>query len=340
MNRPLVIGLFALLVGGAVAVGYLATAQTILTKPSKVGVLLPEEPERVEMIQEPAERSYQQKADFQLKEGTEVDPNSFASKTPNITVQQVVLEPIYSYKQEKTPPLSMVLLLDNSLSMSMEGNRNIANDPDYRRLEASRTLLGMMRDKDRVSLAAFPPLGRAPAPVDEVAVATQIVYDFGPSGEAVRNLDRYIGQETYTTPLFRGIMESAQRFPEGKSTAEKRIILALTDGQDTDVRSPGLEALKEELERRNITLYVALLGRNIDPNTMRLLTPNVLTAERDTELTETFKSIYRQISRTLAGYNVQIVLEKRGGPFEPGEEVDLAYRAGGVLKAGAVSVER
>ena len=137
------------------------------------------------------------------------------------------------FEKESSTPLSIVLALDASES--------VLSDANLERQAAKGFLKGLVRTQDRVDLMSFSDS------VDEVVSFTNNIHA----------VDSGIGriQRGASTALYDAIYLASQRLTEAPAIAgERRVVVLITDGEDT-ARRGSYDAALEEAERAGAMMY-------------------------------------------------------------------------------------
>lgn len=341
MNRW--ITLLSILISSALVVGasLSLTGPTVLSEESREGVLLPKVVAPPPPVVKPETRetevtrlTFRRESEFDIRLPYAIEPDSFVPVTPGLVIERQKLEPIYLERSDEVRPISMALILDNSWSMIRVNPRNgePPQDPRYMRLDAAKTLMGKLRDKDQVTLGVFPPR-RSVVPVDYPPVdppLEQVAYRAKPS-QIGAALELLRGEENGTTPLYRGIKRGIE--VANGVTGSRPIVVALTDGKDTE-EIPGtfsdvVNTIKAHPETK---LYIIALGSGADVPLLQQLTKNIIKVDDSENLRMAFDQIQRDLSKDLIGTHVTLRFRRIDQEFMDGEKLLVRFKVGAKTK--------
>lgn len=344
-----------LLLGSLAAIATVASlvnlsGQSLYDQPAKEGVLMPfvEAKEKPEPEPPKNDEPIKQRVRFSVETNGALDKSSFKSMTDGVDVRLISAQPIKeNRKTEAHQPRSVVLLLDNSFSMnqvtppSLGGGRQLPeSDPDYRRLEASTLLLEALNEEsDRVALASFPRRNPFPGQLNMVLMDPEVITEFSPPSFAQSDLESLRGAENSGTPLYRGI-DLALSVIEPEDASRSKIIIALTDGRDTEYMDSVPEGMREAVVASGAKLFVVTLGPTPDLVSLNQVADQVISVANSAQLSEAFLEIAEQFEEVITGYNVEMVMDIPDPKKVASREAEVAYRAGEQVFRTKVDIPR
>ncbi len=324
-------GVAVLILLGLTAAG----RSTVYEAPSGPGVLL--HPVAVTKQALPVEdvQHFEGSAKFAIESEADVPLGDFASSTPGVEVRVKDIQRTYKkMRRGQRRPVSMVIAMDNSGSMTM-GGANIGNDPSYKRLDAAKSLLAAMPTSDRTGTVVFP----AGSTVIDVS---RVLSTFDSPKRTREELEFLRGNANGGTPLFHALQMSIEMLRR-EAPERYRVIVLLTDGNDNapaDARVALAAQAAEEAAAAEVTIFTIALGQSVDQSLLARLNgeDHVISAESSDQLTEAFSRISDQIETLPSGYVVELELVRRHQPFTPGSKVDVNFTENGVFSKSAVVV--
>lgn len=332
------VGLAGALLGAVWLVGMgidRAGGHRITDQGAAEGALLPEVAVRLEPT--PAVRArHTALVALSLPQLQSIEPGSVRAVTAGYTVDAAQIRPVLEYrKPDKPRPRSIMLVLDNSKSMTQIDTRDMSppSDPEYRRLDACRRLLGSLSEEaDRVSLAIFPCRITRDTLHSQVGASFpfELLAQARRPSEVAAMLDTLRGEENYTTPLYEGMEEGAKALG-AEDAGRQRVMVLLTDGKPSKSDPEALARAVEAVRSRNIDAYGIALGSHADESTLRQFAPHVLRADDADALDKTFKEVMEQISREVVQVDLDVVVGKVGKAIPPGQPVEIEFRSNGKL---------
>ncbi len=299
------------------------------------GVLLPEVATPLDPIVPKKEARHTAMVSLALPVTGAVDPGSVRVVTAGYTADASQARPVMEYrKPDKPKPRSIMLVLDNSKSMT-DGDFRIGappSDPDYKRFDACRRLLKSLSEtNDRVSLGIFPcrysrdtehRTNSATSPFELLAQNEK------PS-QVSAMLDTLRGEENYTTPLYEGTEQGALSFKGDEGN--QRIMVLLTDGRPSRPDAEAMGKAVAAVKSRNVDVYGIALGASADESALRQLAPHVLRADDAEALDKTFREVMEQISREVVQVDLDVVVSRAGARIPTGQPLEIEFRSNGKL---------
>jgi len=344
---PVKVGVAGLLLGAVWGVSYgieRAGSERLVNHPGFEGALVPEVAEEIEPIR--GDVKHNALVALSVPQVRSIDPGSVSVSTPGYTLENAQIRPILEYRKNEHPrPKSVLVVLDNSRSMSVpynsyrdRGRILQPSDSKYRRLDACRLLLeSLSQTTDRVALACFP--CRLVSGTKENSQNAKFPFElFEPWSaplDAADRLDSLRNQENGATPLFNSAEEAVKILSKAPAGTQKVLVL-LTDGMDTSGpgNGPDMEAKRRAITALNtsgIETYAIGLGQEADIDTLREMASTVLKADDATALNRTFKQILHQMSREVVQIDVDVTVGHVGKPIPAGQPIEITYRSGGKL---------
>lgn len=329
------VGVVGVLIGAVWAMGLGVErlgGQKFVDRGAKEGALVPEIPEEIRPIQGGIKHSAL--VSLSIPKVPSIDPGSIKITTAGYTVDDTKIRPVTEYRKATNPkPRTILVLLDNSNSMKIAANGNPPSDPAYKRLEACRTLLASLSPgTDRVALASFPCRNSTEdwSHRNNTTRPFELVSKWTSPGEAIDAVESLRYEENGSTPLYRALQQGARALAaEGGNT--QKILVLLSDGQDTDFLPEGEQRAIEALKASGAETYAIGLGAGADVTGLSTLTPHVLKADDAQELNRAFRQILLQMSREVVQIDMDLMVGRVGDPIPAGQKVDITFRSNGKL---------
>lgn len=297
------------------------------------GVLLPEVPVRVDPISKDKPLKHTSLVTLSIPTSEPIDPKTIQVTTPGMSLEDAQLHPIFDFRKSSNPkPRSVVVLLDNSLSMVIPNNGNPASDPEYKRIEAVKSLLYALPKNDRVFVSCFPCRQSVDNQRQDIHAKRpfELLTEGASPSDAAPALEKLRGEENGSTPLYRAISQCANVFAR-EDPSRQRVLVLLTDGMDTDQDPNGLDQAVADIHKSGCQVYAIGLGPGSDMHVLRQLSSFVQRAEDDESLSRTFRQIVLQMSKQLTQVDMDLVVGRTGKGIQSGESVEVNYRIGGKL---------
>ncbi|RYG22049.1 VWA domain-containing protein [bacterium] len=306
--------------------------ERLIDQQAKEGALVPEVPEIVEPI--PVGIKHTALVTLNIPKVPSIDPGSIKITTPGYTIDDTKIRPVLEYKKAANPkPRSILVLLDNSNSMKIAANGNPPSDPNYQRLEACRNLLASLSPgTDTVALATFPCRNSTEdwSHRNNTTRPFELVTPWTTPVEAADLVESLRAEENGSTPLYRAVEQASQALASRGGDAQ-RILVLLSDGQDTDFLPDGEQRAIEAIKTSKAETYAIGLGGGADMEGLKELTPNVLKADDAQALNRAFRQILLQMSREVVQIDMDVMVGRVGDPIPKGQPVEITFRSGGKL---------
>lgn len=274
--------------------------------------------------------------ELRLAEEGSVDEFSFVGVDEGIKVDRVSVTPLYEdIKVSEIKPLSVVFVIDNSLSM-IDGPWGQGNDPNYERVRATEAALKELGDNDRAAIVTFPKLRGINARYRWMEPRPSVFSAFVAPRELVSMLENLKYREDGSTPLFAGA-EMGFQILETEPDDRVKVMVLITDGrQEPEMMVPS--TLLEAKAKSRAQVYGITLGSNVSLVQMRSFTDQIIQVSQASELVETFKTVIEKSVTQLTGYDIKMRLGREGEPFRSGEKVKVRAVVGGKPKILEVEV--
>ncbi len=263
-----------------------------------------------------------------------IDPGTVQVTTPGYRVDDAQIHPIYEFVKEKNPkPRSILLLMDNSRSMSEVNSGNPPSDPDYQRINAGRLLLERLPAQDRVSLACFPSRVSLERGGDPPRFPFELLAPPERPDLVINQLDSLMGEENNSTPLYQALEQGADLLAQ-EPNGGKRILILLTDGRNEEKLPSELHSLETAvaaIKAANVDVYAVGLGSKADMPVLNRISAHALRANDATALSRAFSQILLQMTRKVVQMDLDVMVARDGKPIPPGQKVEITFRSGGKL---------
>lgn len=311
-----------------------AGGRLVTERSAAEGALLPEVAAKIELPPPAPLPKHSARVALSVPQVTSVDAGSVRVLTPGYVVDASQSRPVLQYRKPSKPkPRSIMLVLDNSMSMVESDGVSPPSDPGYLRLNACRRLLASLsNDTDRVSLAVFP--CRFSIEIDKSRKPASKPFELLAQGQTPAKVSEMLEtlrrEENYTTPLYQGIEDGALTLGS-EDAGRQRLMVLLTDGKNTWGPPGGLQRAVDAVSKAGVDTYAIALGAEADESTLEQISPHVLRADDASGLDNTFKKVIEQISREVVQVDMDLVVSRRGAPIPSAQPIEIEFRSNGKL---------